>query len=317
MQLNEIIQALKFAPAEKKLEALRHVNLAPSGTFVLSDLQDSLEKLASVDEKTAVRFYALRALAILGDNRTLLVYRLMPFISKRIFTDAEDHLIPFPWVPQNLDFGSGSLTENPLSWTGYTLERSVEFAVAEAVSWIRNNDSAAKAMKQMLDLPCDSSTQSMSRVVYICSLGAIGHESSKELLSYYATSLSESPEGKAAATALKNFGTMSFYDLIRAQQPEKPKEKDGCFIISAVAGDSNCFEVRVFRVFRDEVLLISPVGRFLVRAYYRLSPRIAKFIENHPGLRRVLFTFFVSRLAARFAKLGLLRAGRDQQRLSG
>jgi hypothetical protein len=47
-------------------------------------------------------------------------------------------------------------------------------------------------------------------------------------------------------------------------------------------------EVQILRDFRDECLLTNPLGQALVSLYYRVSPPIAEFITEHPGLKPIV-----------------------------
>lgn len=64
-----------------------------------------------------------------------------------------------------------------------------------------------------------------------------------------------------------------------------PKQKvpttQKCFIATAVYGSYCCQEVETLRAFRDTVLLSRPLGRWLVRLYYRNSPPLAEFLQRH------------------------------------
>ena len=47
-------------------------------------------------------------------------------------------------------------------------------------------------------------------------------------------------------------------------------------------------EIEILRQFRDEYLLTNTVGQALVDLYYTVSPPIAGFITEHPGLKPVV-----------------------------
>jgi hypothetical protein len=44
-------------------------------------------------------------------------------------------------------------------------------------------------------------------------------------------------------------------------------------------------EMGILRLFRDEYLIANPLGRILADSYYGLSPPIAEFIGEHPGVK--------------------------------
>lgn len=58
-----------------------------------------------------------------------------------------------------------------------------------------------------------------------------------------------------------------------------------CFIATAAYGSPMHKDLRLFRKFRDRILLKSAVGRTFVHYYYRFSPPLADFIAEHPVLR--------------------------------
>jgi len=62
----------------------------------------------------------------------------------------------------------------------------------------------------------------------------------------------------------------------------------GCFIATAAYGTPMAEEIQILREFRDEYLLTNPVGSTLVDIYYRVSPPIAEFITEHPGLKPIV-----------------------------
>jgi len=61
-----------------------------------------------------------------------------------------------------------------------------------------------------------------------------------------------------------------------------------CFIATAAYGTPMAKEIEILRGFRDEYLLTNPVGKALVEFYYRVSPPIAEFITEHPGLKPIV-----------------------------
>ncbi len=60
-----------------------------------------------------------------------------------------------------------------------------------------------------------------------------------------------------------------------------------CFIATAAYGSPLHADVRLFRKFRDDVLLKSSWGRSFVDIYYEYSPVAADFIARHESLRKV------------------------------
>ena len=65
-------------------------------------------------------------------------------------------------------------------------------------------------------------------------------------------------------------------------------EYTGCFIATAAYGDpDNDSSVQTLRDFRDNRLTTDSVGSVFVSTYYSLSPPIARFIDDHAGLKPV------------------------------
>ncbi len=67
--------------------------------------------------------------------------------------------------------------------------------------------------------------------------------------------------------------------------PRTGHKSRACFVATAAYGCPDAPEVERLRRFRDEVLLKSTVGTLAVRAYYRLSPPVARLIAGRPRLR--------------------------------
>jgi hypothetical protein len=62
----------------------------------------------------------------------------------------------------------------------------------------------------------------------------------------------------------------------------------GCFIATACYGTPMAEEVRALSRFRDEYLLANSLGKFFVGTYYKVSPKIADFISEHPRIRNLV-----------------------------
>jgi len=58
-----------------------------------------------------------------------------------------------------------------------------------------------------------------------------------------------------------------------------------CFVATAAYGSSLHPHITVFREVRDRYLRESSVGRMFLKAYYRYSPPVARFIADHSALR--------------------------------
>lgn len=63
-----------------------------------------------------------------------------------------------------------------------------------------------------------------------------------------------------------------------------------CCTATAAFGTPMAKEIGILRQFRDEYLLANPLGRILADFYYGLSPPLAEFITERPGLKSVVRT---------------------------
>lgn len=61
-------------------------------------------------------------------------------------------------------------------------------------------------------------------------------------------------------------------------------QKEGCFIATACYGNYNSPEVLEFRKFRDNILIKSLVGKYFIKVYYRISPKLVKLIGTENDL---------------------------------
>jgi hypothetical protein len=62
----------------------------------------------------------------------------------------------------------------------------------------------------------------------------------------------------------------------------------GCFIATAAYGSFMNSEVETLRAFRDEYLKSGGVGKGFVSTYYRVSPAVAEFIDEHGVMKPVV-----------------------------
>ncbi|MHC5747470.1 MAG: CFI-box-CTERM domain-containing protein [Nostoc sp.] len=67
-------------------------------------------------------------------------------------------------------------------------------------------------------------------------------------------------------------------------------QSDSCFIATAVYESKNHPDVETFRLFRDQVLLRYTVGKYLVAAYYRVGPDLAKLVSSYRPFKRFVRT---------------------------
>ena len=56
-------------------------------------------------------------------------------------------------------------------------------------------------------------------------------------------------------------------------------------------------EIQILREFRDGYLLTNPAGRAFVDFYYTVSPPIAEFMNQHPGLKPIVRAWLVPAVA--------------------
>jgi parallel beta-helix repeat protein len=63
---------------------------------------------------------------------------------------------------------------------------------------------------------------------------------------------------------------------------------EGCFIATAAYGSYLDSHVDTLRSFRDQYLETNPIGSAFVSLYYKVSPPMAAFIDEHPALKPVV-----------------------------
>jgi len=86
-------------------------------------------------------------------------------------------------------------------------------------------------------------------------------------------------------------------------RPKRGGSGEPCFIATAAYGTPASDEVGTFRRFRDKYLLTNRVGAAFVRAYYRFSPPLARFIATREPVRRAVRLLLAP--VARIARLAV------------
>lgn len=76
-----------------------------------------------------------------------------------------------------------------------------------------------------------------------------------------------------------------------------PAPASYCFIATAAYDTPMAEEIQILHEFRDGYLMTNPVGQALVGVYYRVSPPIAEFINEHPSLKPIVRTGLVPAVA--------------------
>ena len=69
--------------------------------------------------------------------------------------------------------------------------------------------------------------------------------------------------------------------------PSTDDDGGGCFIATAAYGSHMAEEVVALRKFRDSVLLNSAVGKGFVKLYYKISPPLATYLNDHEISRKL------------------------------
>ena len=83
-----------------------------------------------------------------------------------------------------------------------------------------------------------------------------------------------------------------------------PKEDSRCFIASVLLRH-HPRQLDILRGFRDEILLTSEPGRWLVESYYHHSPAIAHYLDQHPTLSDMLAPALIT-LSDQFKRWGVV-----------
>lgn len=113
---------------------------------------------------------------------------------------------------------------------------------------------------------------------------------STDVTSYSNTGLSESTQYYYRVRAYNSTDNSAYSNEANAttQAPSGGGDGGGCFIATAAYGSPMAKELEILRRFRDNILLINPISKKLVRIYYQISPPVADLIADHNGLRTLV-----------------------------
>lgn len=74
------------------------------------------------------------------------------------------------------------------------------------------------------------------------------------------------------------------------------QNSSSCFIATLCYQDNDCYEVRMFRKWRDENLNNHSFGKFFIKVYYKISPTITKKLINFPKIVNAIRRVFLDRI---------------------
>lgn len=106
---------------------------------------------------------------------------------------------------------------------------------------------------------------------------------------------------KSSSSSSRHTGS-SAYTQRSTQSYQKTTSNSPCFIATATYGDPFHPNVVALRQFRDRYLGKSWLGRFAIKTYYLVSPKLIPLVEKNPGLRgriRGILDFFVNTIKER------------------
>ncbi len=95
--------------------------------------------------------------------------------------------------------------------------------------------------------------------------------------------LGQSPPNAVSESTKYRLGGVYWYGA-----PPLAPAVNGCFIASAAYGSYLDSRLDTLRAFRDQYLMTNTIGQDLVYLYYKHSPPVAKFINEHPALKPVV-----------------------------
>jgi hypothetical protein len=107
-----------------------------------------------------------------------------------------------------------------------------------------------------------------------------------------------SHEGNAI---MKKEDEEEYEKLMGHPKPKKniSNEKTGCYIATACYGNEFAPEVLHLKLFRDNVLAKSFLGRLFIKTYYLLSPPIAEKLKNKERLNTIIRNQILNKIVKR------------------
>jgi hypothetical protein len=284
--LSQILRDIELGPVDEKMAAIGRLRFVPGVS--LNSVQPALDKvLRQAPDGSPLKFFAAANLAFLGDSQDTVVEALTPYLFASAFETSEG-LLHFPWLG---DYSSYFPRE--IQHIGFLCQSSTQAATVEALSHVRANSRAGEILNRFLeDMTPRPEMVEAWRAFCIYALGANGNPGTRSTLEYYRDKKAGSLEGAAARIALENFGTAPLFQLAQIHRDQMPpsKTKGGCFIATAVYGNEDAPELKLFRRFRDEFLLRRSIGRLFVSVYYSLSPHISALIKKSDRAKKLVQT---------------------------
>ena len=118
----------------------------------------------------------------------------------------------------------------------------------------------------------------------------VKHMSSKDIEEIKAMQIPDSYRLQKMQEVLRMSGMYNEDEikLIIKQNPRLHSPDSGCFIATAVFDSSTASEVLMLRRWRDDSLLKTEFGKFVVKIYYLFSPPIAKIIGGNRILKQIV-----------------------------
>ena len=99
---------------------------------------------------------------------------------------------------------------------------------------------------------------------------------------------------KMRSSSSYDIGDEAYNTYNKIQQ--KNKKNEGCFITSAVCNsfgrNDDCYELTLFRNYRDNWLLQQNDGLALIKRYYAIAPSIVKAIDEKPNSANIYLTIW-------------------------